>query len=106
MQKRYIWLAGSFPDLVIAQGRGQRGPVTYYNLDHDNQVLTIFGYSNPLRWLAGRGLVRELQGHNKFTLSEAGEAAFRKLLLAGDGGALNAATHHAKLKPRQPQVLA
>jgi len=98
-QKRYIWLAGSFPKLVVVQGRGCRSARLKYAVDEDGQRLVIFGYSNPLMWLEGRGLFRKLQS-GAFTLTDLGEAAFRKMLIRGDGAELNEQISEARLARR------
>ncbi len=46
MQKRYLWLMGSFPDRIMVQGRGYRSEKTKYALNFEGE-LVIFGYSNP-----------------------------------------------------------
>ncbi len=89
MQKRYVWLAGAFPALVVVQGRGYRQLRTMYNVDPDAGELTIFGYGDPLYFLVGRGLFRKLQMPGTYTLTDEGEEQFKKMLIRGDGGRLN-----------------
>ena len=60
VQKAYVWLAGSFPNRVVRQGRGVRGRPVYYAFEGE-EVLFLFGYSNPLYWLENRGLFKKLQ---------------------------------------------
>lgn len=84
MQKRYIWLAGSFPQRNVAQGRGRRSKELLYAL-HGEDELVIFGYSNPPEWLAHRGLFRALQARNHYTLTDEGEKVFRELLVGQFG---------------------
>jgi hypothetical protein len=89
MQRRYIWLAGSFPSLVIVQGRGYRSRKTMYAINEDAGELIVFGYSNPLYFLEARGIFRKLQSPNAYTLTEKGDSLFGKMLIAGDGATLN-----------------
>lgn len=89
MQQRYIWLAGSFPSLVVVQGRGYRQPRTMYHVDQDAGEITIFGYSYPLYFLVRRGLFRRLQAPGAYTLTDQGETQFQQMLIRGDGGRLN-----------------
>jgi len=83
MQKRYIWLMGSFPGKVMVQGRGYRTAKTMWR--DDGEELVIFGYSNPPEWLERRGLIRSLQAPRTYTLTDAGEAEFKRMLARGDG---------------------
>lgn len=99
MQKRYIWLAGSFPALAVVQGRGYRVPRTMFNVDADAGELTVFGYGDPLYFLVGRGLFRKMQAHGTYTLTETGEAAFQQMLVRGDGGWLNDEIREVRKKP-------
>lgn len=87
MQKRYIWLAGSYPDKIVVQGRGKRSRKLLYALDDDELVL--FGYSYPMQWLVQRDLFRPLQARHTFTLTGAGEDIFARLHATGEGGKLN-----------------
>lgn len=48
MQQAYIWLAGSYPDLIVVQGRGRRGKPLRYGFDHASGEIVIFGYGTPL----------------------------------------------------------
>lgn len=96
MQKRYIWLMGSYPQHVAEQGRGYRTKTLYYGFREDR--LFIFGYSMPLYFLEGRGLTRELQDGRSHVLTEAGERAFQELLVSGFG--LKANVQETKLAPR------
>lgn len=84
MQKRYVWLAGSYPNHVVEQGQGKRSKDLYYALDEDEDRLVIFGYSYPLYFMEGK-LFRKLQDGRSWTLTEAGEQEFQKLLLEGFG---------------------
>ena len=99
MQKRYIWLAGSYPARTIEQGRGVRaGSRLKYALDGDDN-LVVFGYSNPMYFLQGRDLFRPLQERNKFTLTGAGEMIFEQLHAAGGIGSDHFEV--VRLAPRQ-----
>lgn len=85
MQKRYIWLAGSYPDRVVEQGQGKRSKELYYALDDEDEGrLVIFGYSHPLYFMEGK-LFRKLQDGRSWALTEAGDKEFQKLLLEGFG---------------------
>ncbi|WP_226018669.1 hypothetical protein [Novosphingobium sp. FKTRR1] len=86
-QREYIWLAGSYPDKIVVQGRGYRTAMLKYGVDDDELVL--FGYSTPLLWLQRRGLFRKLANANAYVLTEAGEEVFGTLLLSGAGAKLN-----------------
>lgn len=98
MQRRYIWLAGSYPSRVLIQGRGKRTPKLLYALSGDD-LLFVFGYSYPALFLARRGLLR-LAGANHsahaYVLTEAGEDAFNRLL--GNGGVSSTEFHETVLK--------
>jgi hypothetical protein len=96
-QKRYIWLAGSFPKLVVRQGRGYRRPYLMYGLDDAAEEMIIFGYGDPFHFLEVRGIFRKLQSGG-FVLTEEGEAAFRKMQLRGDGADLNQECREVRLK--------
>lgn len=98
MQKRYIWLAGSYPTLAVVQGRGKRTAKLWYAVTDDELVL--FGYSNPMLWLCQRDLFRPLQARNHFTLTGAGEMIFEQL--KASGGMLNDNFSPCKVKPSQP----
>ena len=100
MQQRYIWLAGSYPKMVVSQGRGVRGGKTLYAIDEASERLVIFGYSNPLYFLESRKLFRTLQENNAYTLTDAGESLYREILIRGDGGGLNEEIRRVELKPR------
>lgn len=89
MQKRYIWLAGSFPSLIVIQGRGYRSQRTMYRLKHDDGELVIFGYSNPCFWLENRGIFRAGQAPHSYVLTDEGERLFRQLLASGAGMKIN-----------------
>lgn len=99
MQKRYIWLAGSFPELVVRQGRGYRSPQTLYAIDRDTEELVIFGSSNPLNFMEGR-LFQRTQAPGTYTLTDAGEDAFRRLVATGQGLELNRQIRKVTLRPR------
>ena len=98
MQKRYIWLAGSYPLLVVKQGRGYRGLPLLYGISEDE--LYLFGYSNPLYWLENRGLFKKLQDGESYALTEAGDREFGRLLLSGFGGRQADTMKLSKLKAR------
>lgn len=97
MQKRYIWLMGSYPQHVVEQGRGYRTKALMYGFRDD--TLFIFGYSMPLYFLEGRGLTRKLQDGRHHVLTDAGEAAFGELLTSGYG--LVANVEEVQLAPRE-----
>lgn len=103
MQKKYIWLAGSFPNHLVEQGRGKRTPKLLYAIDDNgpDNILVIFGYSSPLKWLAHRGLFRSLQDPRYYTLTEAGQAAFERLLIPGLSSTL---FHETRVKPPKDAV--
>jgi hypothetical protein len=88
MQKRYIWLMGSYADRIMVQGRGKRSRRLLYAF-HGDDELVLFGYSNPPMWLVTRGLIRALQAPRTYTLTDLGEAAFNKLLISGAGMKIN-----------------
>lgn len=89
-QKQYLWLMGSFPRHVTEQGRGYRTEKLMYGVDDDAERLYIFGYSDPLFFMARRGLVRRLQNDTRgYVLTDEGEAEFNKLHLSGAGGDIN-----------------
>lgn len=83
MQKKYIWLAGSYPTRIAEQGRGRRTPKLRYALTDDGERLVLFGYSNPMEWLVHRGLFRPLQERHTYALTGAGEAVFEQLKVNG-----------------------
>lgn len=87
MQKKYLWLMGSYPDLIMVQGRGKRTPKLLYAIRDDE--LIIFGYSQPPYWLENRGLIRKLQMPNAYDLTEDGEIRFKSMLAKGEGLWLN-----------------
>lgn len=98
MQKKYIWLAGSFPSRIVEQGRGRRTRQLLYALTDDGERLVLFGYSNPMEWLVHRGLFRHLQERHTYTLTGAGEAVFEQLKVNG------VSSEHfleVKVKPRE-----
>lgn len=97
-QQQYIWLMGSYPSFTVEQGRGYRTKKMMYGFDHENKVLYIFGYSNPLYFLTNRGLTRQLQDMRRYTLTDTGEAEFRKLVLCQAGLRLNKAIIEVELK--------
>src|SRR6478736_9717116 len=96
MQKKYIWLAGSFPARVVEQGRGKRTRKLLYALDGDD-TLVIFGYSSPLKWLVLRDLFRELQEPGKYVLTGAGEQVFEQLR---NPGMISTDFQEVQVKPR------
>lgn len=87
MQKRYIWLAGSFPGRMIVQGRGNRKGKLMYAVDE--RKLTLFGYGTPIFFLANRGLLRKIDEREGYELTPEGKAAFDKLLASQAGLKLN-----------------
>lgn len=100
-QKQYIWIAGSFPDRIVEQGRGYRTKRLMYALNKDDDTVVIFGYGTPLYWLVNRGLFRKLQARNTFTLTEEGEAVFRKLLATQAGMRINPLIREVRVKERE-----
>lgn len=98
-QQQYIWLAGSHPDKIVVQGRGYRTRQLGYGLDGDELVL--FGYSTPLLWLERRGLFRKLANANAYVLTDAGEQAYRTLLVRGAGLRINPTLRKTTVKPRE-----
>ena len=102
-QQQYLWLAGSFPDKIVVQGKGYRAEKLMYGIREDE--LIIFGYSDPLYWLSNRGLVRKLANARAYVLTEAGEDAFRRLLVGGAGLKLNAGVRQVEVRPRRESVL-
>lgn len=100
MQRRYVWLAGSFPDRVFVQGRGKRSPKLLYALNSPEEIV-VFGYSNPMLWLVNRGLFRKLQAHNTYTLTDEGEAEFKRLHATGAGLRINASIRETQVKVRE-----
>lgn len=98
MQKRYIWLAGSYSKLVLVQGRGYRSMPTKYGIDEEMGQLVVFGYSNPPEFLERRGIFRKLQMLTCYVLTEKGEGLFRQLLVNGAGTKLNKEVKEVKLK--------
>lgn len=96
MQKRYLWLAGSHPKHVLAQGRGYRSIRTMYNVGDD--TVYVFGYGTPLFYLCIRGLFRQLQSGNQYVLTELGKKAYHRLLTNHEGFAINAGLWHVRLK--------
>ncbi len=97
MQKRYIWLAGSYPQSVIQQGHGVRGLPLYFAFDED-RTLFLFGYSNPLYWLENRGLFKKLQDEKSYALTEEGERVFASMVLSDWGARHSETFKEAKLK--------
>lgn len=101
MQQRYIWIAGSFPALIVAQGRGRRGDGRLrYAIDEEAGRVVIFGYQDPIFYLINRGFFRRLQELNTYALTDEGNAAFRKMLLDGAGARLNKEIHEVRLAPK------
>lgn len=100
MQKRYIWLAGSYPGTVVQQGRGNRGLPLYYAFSEDERTLFLFGYSNPLYWLENRGLFKKLQDGMSYDLTEEGMNVFLRLTLSGYGFDQKTKVKEVKLKAR------
>lgn len=98
VQKVYLWLAGSYPERVLVQGRGYRGRPIKYGLSGEDE-LVLFGYSDPAMWLSHRGLLRRLQAHNTYTLTEEGERAFAAMVLRGDGDDLKGVIQQVGVKP-------
>lgn len=96
MQEAYLWLAGAYPDRVVYQGRGKRGPRLLYALNVPGE-LHIFGYSNPLGTLVKRGLFRRLQDGRACDLTEAGQTEFQRMLVAGLGMQLNKKIREVKV---------
>jgi hypothetical protein len=103
-QRRYVWLAGSFPARVVQQGRGVRRargakgqPVTLYALNIPD-TLVIFGYCHPLYFMESLGLFRRLQDARQYTLTDVGEAEFRRLLAKGAGLELNRGIREVEAK--------
>lgn len=99
MQKRYIWLAGSYSELILIQGRGYRTRQTKYAVDEDAGELIVFGYSNPCYFMEGR-FFRKGQAPNSYILTEQGEDAYRRLLASGAGGKINEQIR--KVQARRP----
>tara|TARA_R110002167_G_scaffold12963_6_gene54897 strand:+ start:6862 stop:7200 length:339 start_codon:yes stop_codon:yes gene_type:complete len=99
MQKRYIWLAGSRPELLLVQGRGYRTRQTQYAIDLDAGELIVFGYSNPCYFMEGR-FFRRGQAPRSYILTDDGESAFNHLLRTGQGLRLNQQVRECQLKPR------
>lgn len=85
MQKRYIWLMGSFPKLQMFQGQGIRlwrktqGRLCYAVTEDE---LFIFGYSNPPYFMVGKWLDKG-QAPNSYNLNKAGQDAFNAMLASG-----------------------
>lgn len=102
-QQQYLWLAGSYPDKIMVQGKGYRSEKLMYGIREDE--LIIFGYSDPLHWLCNRGLVRKMGNARAYVLTDAGEDAFRRLLIAGAGLKLNAGIREVQVAPRRESVL-
>jgi len=98
MQKRYIWLAGSYTHAVVQQGHGVRGVPLYYAFSDDLRTLVLFGYSNPLYWLENRGLFKKLQDGRSYDLTEAGQKEYARLVAAGFGQRQGDSMKEAKLK--------
>lgn len=95
-QQQYLWLMGSYGDKIAVQGRGYRTQRLLYGIKEDE--LVIFGYSNPLYWLEGRGLVRKLQNANAYVLTDDGERAFQELVVRGAGMTINRSIKEARVK--------
>lgn len=87
MQARYLWLMGSYPSLIMIQGRGYRTERLMYAIRDDE--LIIFGYSNPAFWLSSRGLIKPLQAPNSYALTDEGTRVFTELVARGVGMKLN-----------------
>lgn len=87
MQRRYVWLAGSFPSLILVQGQGKRTRRTLYRVREDEGELVVFGYSYP-PYLMG-SLLRKLQAPHSYVLTEEGERLFREMLASGAGLEIN-----------------
>lgn len=103
-QKQYIWLAGSYPDRILEQGRGIRGRRLAYALNLPDKIV-VFGYGNPMIWLVNRGLFRKLQARNCYTLTDQGETVFQKLVLSQAGLRLNAGIRETQaVDPRSPDL--
>lgn len=101
-QRQYLWLAGSHPDKIVVQGKGYRTKELMYGIEDDK--LIIFGYSDPLFWLSNRGLVRKLGNARAYVLTDAGENAYRMLLVRGAGLELNRAIRQVEVAPRPGDV--
>lgn len=82
MQKRYLWLAGSYPARILVQGQGKRSRKLRYELYGDDE-LVVFGYSNPPEWLVRRDLLRPLQARHSYALTGAGEMILEQLHAKG-----------------------
>lgn len=80
MQKRYIWLMGSYAHCQMFQGQGKRSRKLKYAVDGDE--LIIFGYSMPPYFMLGRWL-KKGQAPNSYSLTDEGERAFNMLLSKG-----------------------
>ena len=104
MQKRYVWLAGSYPQLLLRQGRGYRTRQTKYAIDEDAGELVVFGYSNPLYFMEGRHF-RRSQAPHCYVLTDAGEYAFKHLLATGAGLKINHQIRETRLAPRPETAL-
>lgn len=104
MQKRYIWLAGSYPDLLLIQGRGRRSQKTLYALDRPSGELVLFGYSDPCYFMLDR-YFRRGQAPNSYILTEQGEEVFNRLLRTGEGLEINEQIFETRLAPRAPSAL-
>lgn len=96
VQQCYVWLIGSYPNLVAKQGRGYRGRPIRYAVD--GETLYLFGYSNPIYWLLNRGLVRKMQDASLYELTDAGREVFQRLLVSGFGFKAAKLLRKAKLK--------
>lgn len=80
MQKRYVWLAGSYA--LLHQGRGRRTAQFMYGVINGDEAVA-FGYSYPPIFLCGRGVMKAGQARNTFHLTDAGERLFLELQLSG-----------------------
>lgn len=97
MQKRYIWLAGSYPELLLIQGRGYRTKKTLYAINRDAGELVVFGYSNPCYFMEGR-YFRKGQAPGSYILTDLGEDTFKRLLASGAGLDINRQIAEGRLK--------
>lgn len=100
MQERYLWLAGSYPNLLLVQGRGKRSARLLYAIDDDE--LIVFGYSSPGMFLVNRGLLRRGQMLGSYVLTDEGEAEFRRLVATGAGLRINPGLRKVEIVKRSP----
>lgn len=83
-QKQYVWLMGSHPNKIAVQGRGSRSRELRYGVS--DEELVIFGYGEPFLFLRCRGLARPMANYPRgYALTDAGQALYNRLLLAGFG---------------------